>query len=103
MHFALPQPDPADVTADGRLGAQAAAPKVIYLTFDDGPSPYTPRVLDVLKRHSAKATFFVVGQQVRHRPKTVARLVREGHLLANHTWSHPDLTRLSRSGVTSQL
>lgn len=63
--------------------------KVIALTFDDGPSPFTtPKILDSLKRRNMKATFFLVGQMVQHREKIVQRIVAEGHDLANHTNSH---------------
>lgn len=62
--------------------------KVIYLTFDDGPSQYTPQVLDTLKRYGIKATFFTVGYFVDRNPETARRIVAEGHLLACHTYSH---------------
>src|SRR5919107_1671993 len=85
--------------------AQAQAlPRTVYLTFDDGPSgTWTPRYLDVLKKYNARATFFSTGQNVKAHPRIVARIHREGHLLANHTWSHPNLTRLSKTQVKSQL
>ncbi len=70
---------------------------VMYLTFDDGPNPvYTPQILDVLAKHQAKATFFVLGSLVEAHPRLVQRIVDEGHTIGNHTWNHEDLTRLSR-------
>ena len=70
---------------------------VAYLTFDDGPhEEYTPQVLDVLARHGAKATFFVVGRLARAYPDLIQRIAAEGHTLANHTWRHEDLATLSR-------
>jgi peptidoglycan/xylan/chitin deacetylase (PgdA/CDA1 family) len=64
--------------------------KVVALTFDDGPNePYTARVLDVLRRERVRATFFLIGQNVRRFPATVARIVREGHVVGNHSDSHP--------------
>lgn len=61
----------------------------IALTFDDGPHPvWTPKVLDQLRRHGVTATFCVVGSRVREHPGLVARIVREGHQLCNHTWRH---------------
>jgi len=70
---------------------------VVYLTFDDGPHvEYTPQVLDVLARHGARATFFVVGRLVRAYPDLIERIAAEGHTLANHTWNHEDLAGLSR-------
>ena len=70
---------------------------VVYLTFDDGPHvEYTPQVLDVLARHGARATFFVVGRLVQAYPDLIGRIAAEGHTLANHTWNHEDLAGLSR-------
>ncbi len=60
--------------------------KKISLTFDDGPSAYTAQVLDQLKVHDAKATFFVMGQEVIRYPEVVARMAAEGHELGNHTY-----------------
>ena len=71
---------------------------VVYLTFDDGPHPeYTPQVLDVLARHDARATFFVVGGLAQAYPALIERMAAEGHTIANHTWNHEDLAGLSRS------
>ena len=67
----------------------------VALTFDDGPSDHTAAVLDVLARHQVRASFFVVGRNVRHRPRLVARIVDEGHVIASHSWSHPDPWTLS--------
>ncbi|OUL22474.1 polysaccharide deacetylase family protein [Nostoc sp. 106C] len=63
--------------------------KVIALTFDDGPWPEsTAKVLDILKQNDIKATFFVVGQNVKNFPELLKRVVAEGHTVANHTWHH---------------
>ena len=63
----------------------------VYLTFDDGPHPeHTPFVLDVLKNHDAKGTFFCLGRQAERHPELFARLRAEGHSVGNHTWHHPD-------------
>ncbi len=64
----------------------------IALTFDDGPNIYTSQVLDVLKANNIKATFFIVGRMAKTHPDILARIAAEGHLLANHTGSHPMLT-----------
>jgi peptidoglycan/xylan/chitin deacetylase (PgdA/CDA1 family) len=78
--------------------------KVIYLTFDDGPVPgYTPKLLDLLDSHEARATFFVLGVAAVGQPALIKRMVREGHAVANHTWDHPQLTSLSKAAVRSQL
>jgi cellulose synthase/poly-beta-1,6-N-acetylglucosamine synthase-like glycosyltransferase/peptidoglycan/xylan/chitin deacetylase (PgdA/CDA1 family) len=67
----------------------------IALTFDDGPDPrWTPRILDVLGRHHVRATFFVVGTHVARNPALAGRMIREGHQLGVHTFTHPDLTGL---------
>ncbi|MBD2300544.1 polysaccharide deacetylase family protein [Nostoc sp. FACHB-190] len=63
--------------------------KVIALTFDDGPWPEsTAQVLDILKQNNVKATFFVVGQNVKNYPDLLKRVSAEGHVVANHTWHH---------------
>jgi chitin deacetylase len=70
----------------------ASAEKLIFLTFDDGPNePYTSLILDILKKYQARASFFVCGKNVLHWPKTAKRIVAEGHLIGNHTYSHSAL------------
>ncbi|MGN7455961.1 polysaccharide deacetylase family protein [Paenibacillus pasadenensis] len=65
----------------------------IALTFDDGPDPeFTPRVLELLARYGAKATFFLLGMRAAEQPELAARIAAEGHEIGNHTWLHPDLT-----------
>lgn len=67
--------------------------RTVALTFDDGPDPrWTPKLLDVLKRHGAKATFFTVGARVAENPELARRIVAEGHELGNHTYAHADLS-----------
>lgn len=69
-------------------------PRAIALTFDDGPSPlYNSRVLDILDERGIKATFFFVGQFVRANPEQVREVVRRGHNVASHSWSHPTYLR----------
>ncbi len=78
--------------------------KQVSLTFDDGPHPVnTPRVLDILKKAGVKATFYVTGINAQRYPALVRRIVREGHTLANHSWDHSDLARLSPAQIRSQL
>ena len=62
--------------------------KRAFLTFDDGPSSVTPRILDTLKQENVKATFFVLGSNVKARPEIVKRMYDEGHFIANHGYSH---------------
>lgn len=77
-----------------RKGSQAH--REIALTFDDGPClPYTDQVLDILSDYGVPATFFCVGLHVHAMPDAVARMQEEGHAVANHTWSHPDLLSLT--------
>ena len=67
-----------------------------YLTFDDGPDPtHTPPLLDLLARHGVKASFFLVGQKIERYPKLVERIVAEGHMLGNHSYSHWSFKRMT--------
>ncbi len=77
---------------------------VLYLTFDDGPHPvYTPQVLDVLARHGARATFFVLGSLAEAHPDIIQRIAAEGHTIANHTWNHEVLAGLPRSAFDDTI
>lgn len=68
---------------------KAGADKTLYLSFDDGPIPgVTPWVLDQLKTHQAKATFFCIGDNARKHPEVLQRVKEEGHLIGNHTFHH---------------
>ncbi len=70
-------------------GARDSRTRPIALTFDDGPNePYTSRILDLLARYDARATFFVVGANVERFPDTVRRMLAEGHVIANHSYTH---------------
>ncbi len=80
---------PAEYVGRTILNKPAVEEKVVALTFDDGPSPFTtPKVLDALEKHQAKATFFIVGQMVRHREKILERIVADGNAIGNHTHRH---------------
>ncbi len=70
--------------------------KTIYLTFDAGyENGNLPKILDTLKKHNTPATFFVVGTFVASQPDLVKRMVDEGHAVGNHTWSHPDMSKIA--------
>jgi len=70
--------------------------KVIYLTFDAGyENGHTAKILDALKKHDVKATFFLVGNYIKSCPEMVNRMLEEGHTVANHTYSHPDMSAIS--------
>lgn len=78
--------------------------RVLYLTFDDGPFPDTaPRLLRVLARNDARATFFLVGGPAARNKPLVRQIAREGHAIGNHTQGHPRLTDLTRRQVRDQL
>ena len=105
-----PSPNTAtDATADTQpptttAAAPARAGDVVYLTFDDGPHPtYTLQVLDILARHDARATFFVLGSLAEHYPDLVARIVSEGHTVANHSWNHGNLAGLPHSSFDDTI
>lgn len=99
------------------LGAPAAGPlstsvvsrgspsgRRVALTFDDGPDPtWTPAVLDMLKRHDVRATFFVVGERAAAQPSLVQRQVDEGHEIGSHTYTHADLAATPLEGVREEL
>lgn len=76
----------ADKTAD--KAADKTDGKVVYLTFDDGPSPLTDKVLDILKKEDVPGTFFVLGEQVKRYPEMIRRIEEAGHTLGNHTYNH---------------
>ena len=79
----------------GQLRSHWLPPRVIALTFDDGPDPrWTAAIMRVLRRHGVQATFFVVGAQVARHPDLTHRLVTEGHELGVHTFTHPRLAAL---------
>ncbi len=70
--------------------------KCIYLTFDAGyENGYTAKILDVLKKHHVKAAFFLVGNYISTSPELVQRMVKEGHIVGNHTFTHPDMSEIS--------
>ena len=76
----------------------------IAMTFDDGPSAAnTPRLLDILKQRNIKATFFLIGQNVAANPDIVRRILAEGHEIGNHTWTHPQLSKLGDDRVTAEI
>ena len=76
----------------------------MVLTFDDGPDPrYTPQILDTLARYEVRAMFFVCGEMAADNKDLLSEMADDGHLVGNHTWSHPLLTKLSRSAIRSEI
>ncbi|MFF2652526.1 polysaccharide deacetylase family protein [Streptomyces sp. NPDC058045] len=106
------------IAGDSSMGVPAAHPQVrthaaytlpgnaraVALTFDDGPEPtWTPRVLALLRKYQVQATFFLIGENVKAFPHLLHDIADGGHVIANHSYTHPQLTKLSRSAVRSQL
>ncbi|GGY07103.1 hypothetical protein GCM10010384_09350 [Streptomyces djakartensis] len=78
--------------------------RAMVLTFDDGPDPrWTPAILDTLARYDVRAMFFVCGGMAADNRELLARMADEGHIVGNHTWSHPLLTRLTRRQIRSEM
>jgi peptidoglycan/xylan/chitin deacetylase (PgdA/CDA1 family) len=114
-HDLRAEPKVATQTAGNNNPKSATEPKITFnsvhvdgpyiaMTFDDGPSAtLTPKLLDLLAAHHIRATFFVIGENVAEHPDIVARAAREGHEIANHSWSHPNLAKMSDEGVRRQL
>ncbi|MEU7863025.1 polysaccharide deacetylase family protein [Nonomuraea sp. NPDC049141] len=98
----LPSSSPEAVS--NRAGSvDCAKAKCVALTFDDGPGPDTPRLLDMLHQAGARATFFTVGTSAAARPDLLVRMSVEGHLVANHSWAHLDLSKLTTSKIADSL
>lgn len=112
---ATSQEPPSPTTAATRTPESTAKPssksskvncrkqRCIALTFDDGPGPHTARLVKILAKHEVKATFFMLGQQVRSFPREAALVARAGHEIASHTWDHRDLTSLTPSRIAAEL
>ncbi len=79
-------------------------PGELALTFDDGPNAtWTPRLLDVLASHQARATFFLLGERAQAAPQLVRRIVAAGHTVGNHSWDHPNMARIPSARIHDQL
>ncbi|MFC5257735.1 polysaccharide deacetylase family protein [Streptomyces cinereospinus] len=78
--------------------------RAMVLTFDDGPDPrYTPDILRTLREYDVRAMFFVCGEMAAGHPGLLTEMAEDGHVVGNHTWSHPLLTRLSRAAVRTEM
>jgi cellulose synthase/poly-beta-1,6-N-acetylglucosamine synthase-like glycosyltransferase/peptidoglycan/xylan/chitin deacetylase (PgdA/CDA1 family)/spore germination protein YaaH len=87
-----------------RVARYGATAKQVAITFDDGPdAQWTPKVLDVLKREHAPATFFLIGLQAENNPNLTRRIYEEGHEIGNHTFTHPDISNISKSLMKLEL
>ena len=92
------KPKPAPTTP-----TPTVANKTIALTFDDGPGPYTEKLLDILDKYDAKATFFLIGSKVSGQASVVRNIQARGHQLGNHSWSHPELPKLSVDQIAGEI
>ena len=80
------------------------APGELALTFDDGPNPaWTPQLIDILARYDVKATFFLLGRYAEQQRALVQRLANAGHLVGNHSWSHPTLSLSAADRIRDEL
>ncbi len=103
QHPVAQRPAPVSVARSRPLHTKTGQP-IAYLTFDDGPHPrFTLRILELLSRYNATATFFVLGGQVRRFPEVVAAAAQLGNEIENHTASHVWLTRISREEFISEV
>ena len=88
----------------GRTLTHGRDPSQMALTFDDGPNdPHTMHLLDVLAKHNAKVTFFLIGKYVRQRPEIARAILAAGHEIGNHTDSHPNLILVSAARLRREL
>ena len=96
-----PSPSPAKLATYSQVRVDQP---YIAMTFDDGPSSEnTPRLLEMLKQRNIKATFFLIGQNAAANPDLVRRILAEGHEIGNHSWTHPQLSKLSDDRVTAEI
>lgn len=86
------------------LAPGAGTANAMTLTFDDGPDPrYTPGILDTLARYGVRGMFFVCGEMATDNRDLLRRMVAEGHVIGNHTWTHPLIPKLSRPALASEI
>ena len=101
---AKPKPTPTPTEPPITFNSVHVDGPYIALTFDDGPSAtLTPKLLDMLAARHLKATFFVVGENAADHPDILKRAVREGHEIGNHSWSHPNLGKMSDDAVRREF
>lgn len=98
---AKPKPKPKAKAKEKAVNCKKT--KCIALTFDDGPGPHTAKLLKILKKADVPATFFLLGRNVGVYPDVVETMSKHGHEIANHAWSHKDLTRLSKKKIAKEL
>ena len=99
--YDIEEPSESNIITD--TVTEAVKKPMIALTFDDGPSKYTKRILDILEKHGARATFFVLGENVEEWQDTIIRAIKNGNEVAGHTWSHLALTGLSNQAIEESI
>ena len=97
------QNDPANLQADVAKPQIDPNKPMLALTFDDGPSAHTDRLLDIFKQYGGHGTFFVLGELIDNRQSTMVRIVQEGHEVGNHSWNHRQMTNLSDQEIMDQI
>ncbi|UCR90100.1 polysaccharide deacetylase family protein [Mycetocola spongiae] len=98
-----PTPEPTRAPAPPAAPVDCAVARCVALTYDDGPGKDTGKLLDELAEAGAPATFFMVGKNAAQKPQTLARAHAEGHEIGGHTWTHPDLRKLSAEQIAGEL
>ncbi|MNH71327.1 Peptidoglycan-N-acetylmuramic acid deacetylase PdaA precursor [compost metagenome] len=93
------------IDKNGAIFTGDTTKKDIFLTFDNGyeNKGYTSKILDTLKEKKVPAAFFITGHYVKDQPKLVKRMAAEGHIIGNHSWSHPDMTTVSNERIKEEL
>ena len=91
----------ADLKSITKLNTEVK--KQVALTFDDGPGPYTDKLLEGLREREVRATFFLIGENLAGREETVRRMVQDGHLIGSHTDTHVELTKLPLPEALSEI
>ena len=91
-----------DITVEEPQNIDITKP-MIALTFDDGPSAHTQRLLDIFRTYGGKGTFFVLGSTLDSRQETLRRIANEGHEIGNHSWSHSQFTDISSAEVKNEI
>lgn len=99
-----PEPIPAPVNVVPKpQPAGDGTEKIMALSFDDGPSPYTERLLEILAENDVKATFFIMGYKTPYSEEIIKKTAEQGHEVAGHTWNHPDLRKASDEKIKQEL
>jgi peptidoglycan-N-acetylmuramic acid deacetylase len=92
------------VQKNGAIFLGDTAKKELFLTFDNGyENGYTSKILDVLKEKQVPAAFFVTGHYIKDQPELLKRMVQEGHIVGNHSWSHPDMSQTGDAKIVEEL